>query len=221
MHKICTPDWLAERAFYHFDSIDPRKTALLSIDMQVAFVEPGQPFAMEHAAEVAANTNRLIAALRERGGVIAFTRHSVSDQPPYVLPDFQRKSPTVALGDSVFRPGAPGHAVDRRMDCRAGDIVVDKFRMTAFIHHSSDLHDRLQVKRIDTLIITGVATNVCCESTARDANMLGYRVFFISDATATRTDEEHNATLLNVGAIFADVRNTDSMLSLLQSSAGK
>lgn len=215
MHRISLPSWFESRAFFRFDSVDPRKTALISIDMQVAFVQPGLPIAVEHAAEVAANANRLIAALREAGGTIAFTRHTVSNEAPYVLPDFQRNVPMFELSEQVFQPGTPGHGVDRSMDCRPGDIVVDKYRISAFLPDSSDLHARLQQRGIDTLIITGVATNVCCESAARDASMMGYKIFFISDATATLTDEEHNATLLNVGAIFGDVRSTDSMLGLM------
>ncbi len=218
MHRISIPDWMAGRAFYNFKSITPRSTALLSIDMQVAFVEPGQPFAMAHAGEVAVNTNRIIDALRKAGGTIAFTRHTVADDGPEAKPAFQQEVPAWHLGAEVFRPGLRGHGVDGRMDCRPGDIVVDKFHMSAFIHHSSDLHARLQARGIDTLIVTGVATNVCCESTARDGSMLNYKVFFISDATATLTDEEHNATLLNVGAIFGDVRSTESMLALLQAA---
>ena len=218
MHKISRPEWMDGRAFYNFSTIAPRKTALISIDMQVAFVESGQPFAVVHAAEVAANSNRIIGALRGAGGTIAFTRHTVSDDKPRALPAFQREVPAIRIGEGVFRPGLAGHGVDRRLDCRPEDIVVDKFRMSAFIDHSSNLHEQLQARGIDTLVITGVATNVCCESSARDANMLGYKVFFISDATATLTDEEHNATLLNVGAIFADVRTTESMLALLSAA---
>ena len=69
------------------------------------------------------------------------------------------------------------------------------------------------------LIVVGTATNVCCESTARDAMMLNYKIFFVSDANACRTDEEHNATLAILLVMFADVRSTDEMVNLLQRSA--
>src|SRR5262249_38217788 len=61
--------------------------------------------------------------------------------------------------------------------------------------------------------------NVCCESTARDAMMLNYKVFFVSDANACRTDAEHNATLASLMVMFADVRSTEEMIALLQSRA--
>jgi len=77
----------------------------------------------------------------------------------------------------------------------------------------------LKARGIDTLIIVGTATNVCCESTARDGMMLNYKVFFVSDANACRTDEEHNATLAILLIMFADVRSTDEMIELLQQHA--
>ena len=77
----------------------------------------------------------------------------------------------------------------------------------------------LRARGIDTLIVVGTATNVCCESTARDAMMLNYKVFFVSDGNACRTDAEHNATLASLMAMFADVRSTDEMIALLQRRA--
>ena len=92
-------------------------------------------------------------------------------------------------------------------------------RFDAFMPNSSDLDAILRQRGIDTLIITGTVTNVCCESTARDANMLGYKVVFVTDATAAFTDEEHNAALLSMAAVFAEVRDTAGVLRLLEASA--
>ena len=80
---------------------------------------------------------------------------------------------------------------------------------------------RLQVRGIDTLIITGTATNVCCESTARDAMQMNYKVIFVADANATNTDAEHNATLNNMVRLFADVMTTEELLGFLRSSAAR
>ena len=71
---------------------------------------------------------------------------------------------------------------------------------------------------IDTLNVTGTLTNCCCDSAARDANMLGYKGLFVSDATAAVTDEEHNAALLNLVLMFADVRSTADVLGLIARS---
>src|SRR5262249_22996543 len=96
-----------------------------------------------------------------------------------------------------------------------GDLRVKKNRFGAFVPGSSDLHAILQRRNIDTVIITGTATNVCCESTARDAMMMNYKVIFVSDGTATFNDDEHNATLGIMLAMFADVMSTDEVVTRL------
>ena len=75
------------------------------------------------------------------------------------------------------------------------------------------MHDRLRSAGIDTLIITGTLTNCCCESTARDAMQRDYKVIFVSDGNATQTDAEHNATLVNMVTLFADVMTTDEAVA--------
>jgi ureidoacrylate peracid hydrolase len=96
---------------------------------------------------------------------------------------------------------------------------VPKSRFGAFVAGASRLHEILQQRGIDTLIITGTATQVCCESTARDAMMLNYKVFFVADGNATFTDQEHNATLSAMAHAFCDVRPTQSIVELVQQSA--
>ena len=82
------------------------------------------------------------------------------------------------------------------------DLVLIKRRFGAFVHGSSDLHARLQERGIDTLIISGTLSQVCCEATARDAMMMNYKVFFITDACATLTDAEHGGTLSAMAHVF-------------------
>ena len=78
------------------------------------------------------------------------------------------------------------------------------------------MHTALQGKGIDTLILTDTATNVCCESTARDAMMLNDKVVFVSDGTATHSDAEHNATLANMVTNFADVMTTEEVVGYIR-----
>jgi ureidoacrylate peracid hydrolase len=73
----------------------------------------------------------------------------------------------------------------------------------------------LRARGIDTVIVSGVATNCCCESTAREALSLNYRTFFVADATATDTDDEHNASLSMMLNTFADVRSTDELVDMI------
>ena len=81
------------------------------------------------------------------------------------------------------------------------------------------LHEILQARGIDTLIITGTATNVCCELTARDAMQMNYKVIFVADGNAARTDAEHNATLDNMVVRFADVMTTAELVGFLDKTA--
>jgi ureidoacrylate peracid hydrolase len=117
--------------------------------------------------------------------------------------------------EAAFADGSYGHSLWPDLEVLPADIRLKKNRFGAFVPGSSDLHTVLQARNIDTVIITGTATNVCCESTARDAMMMNYKVIFVSDGTATYNDEEHNATLGIMLAMFADVMTTDEVVDRL------
>jgi len=104
------------------------------------------------------------------------------------------------------------------MDKKDNELLITKYRSSALTPGSSDLKSVLDKLQIDTLIITGTLTNVCCESTARDAMLLNYKTIFVADANGTRSDEEHNATLVNMIQFFADVRMTADTIQLLSNS---
>ena len=89
------------------------------------------------------------------------------------------------------------------------DAVFDKKRYNAF--HGTGLDDSLRSIGVEELIITGVLTNCCCETTARDAFVRDYRVFFVSDATATVNDDLHLATLKNLAFGFAHVMSAEQV----------
>ncbi|MDB5392601.1 MAG: rutB 2 [Rhodospirillales bacterium] len=218
MHKIEIPAWAIERgrAMNFFPTIDPGKTALIVVDLQNAFMVEGQPLANQHALDIIPNVNLLANGLRAAGAKIAWTRHTFVETVPFAPPAWQMTGgyrypeALAALAPDTF-----GHALHDDLDVAPQDLVIDKYRYSAFIHNSSDLDAKLRGTGIDTIIVTGTVTNCCCESTARDGNMLNYKTFFISDATAALTDEEHNAALLSMATIFADVRSTEEMLGLL------
>jgi ureidoacrylate peracid hydrolase len=90
-----------------------------------------------------------------------------------------------------------------------------KKRYSAFIQGSSDIDRQLREAGVDTVVIVGTLTNVCCESSARDAMMLNYRVLFVSDANAALSDAEHNATLATILRVFGDVATTEEVVTLL------
>jgi len=197
------------------DSLVPEKTALLVVDMQNFFVEQGQALEVPAARTLAPNINRLAKAMRDNGGTVVWIRMTLNDE------DLDRWSMFLPFsGDRErFKPvseGEYGHRIWKEMEVRDEDLIVNKKRFSAFIQGSSDLHEILQKRGIDTLIIAGTLTNVCCESTARDAMMLNYRVLMVSDANATLTEQAHEAALMNILFVFGDVQTTDNVMELLQ-----
>ena len=220
-HRIDIPDWALKRArsMNCFTALDPARTALVVVDLQNGFLTSGTAAAEQFGLPILPNVNQLIAAARRAGSTVAFLRQTFSEAPLVDLAPWQKEvSPGIARLRQLLRPGDLAHEVHPDLDVRPGDPVIDKFRHSAFARHSSGLEAVLVERGVDTLVITGAMTNVCCESTARDAYALGYRVFFISDATAALTDEEHNAALLNLSMCFADVRTTDDMLPLFDAA---
>ena len=109
-----------------------------------------------------------------------------------------------------------GHALWAELDAKPEDAQIVKKRFSAFLPGSSDIVAYLRGRGIDTVLIGGTATNVCCESSARDAMMLNFKVIMVHDVLATYTDEEHNATLRTFYSIFGDVMDTDMIIAALQ-----
>lgn len=222
MHKIHIPTWAFDRGrrLNFFPMIQPRTTALIVVDMQNAFVLEGQPMGNRHAFDIIPNVNTLGHAVRASGGMVVWTRHTFVESAPFAPPPWQLNE-RCGYRElmTTLAPGTLGHALHGDLIVAATDLVIDKYRYSAFIHHSSDLDAKLRAAGIDTIIVTGTVTNCCCESTARDGNMLNYKTLFVSDGTAALTDDEHNAALLSMATIFADVRSTRECVALIASSA--
>ncbi len=96
------------------------------------------------------------------------------------------------------------------------DRIITKRRFSPFIVGASDLHDVLQDLGIENLIVAGTATNMCSESTARDAMMLDYKVVMVEDANAARYDDDHLAGLTSFYQSFGDVRTTDDVINMIK-----
>jgi len=112
--------------------------------------------------------------------------------------------------------GQPGHALYADLRPAPADLHLPKLRYSAFIQGSSTLHDELQRRGIDTVLVAGTATEVCCESTARDAMMLNYRTVMLSDGCAAFTAEAHAATLSNFLLYFGDVQSCNEVIDRLR-----
>lgn len=197
------------------EGVRPDRTALLVIDMQIGFIEPGYPSYCAHTPDIIPNVNRLIATCRGAGVRIIFTRHTVIDEAPHAPPAWQLADPYFRPVLEGLRPSAPGHPVHPSIAVQRTDRVIDKYRYSAFLPVSCQLDRELRAAGIDTVIISGTVTDVCCESSARDAHMLGYEVIFVADATATADDAAHNGALLPLAKYFANVKTTDQVIRKL------
>lgn len=196
-----------------FDRFDPVRTALLVIDMQRFYVAE-----IPAVLGIIPNINRLARELRARGGLVVWVGMTAGENGRTRWPVYHDNFFTPEKGANhrdQLSPGNPGHAFHPELDLQPADPVVYKSRFSPFIAGASNLHDVLQERKIENLIVTGTATNMCCESAARDAMMLDYRVVMVSDANAARYDEDHAAGLVSFYQSFGDVRTTQSVLDEL------
>jgi ureidoacrylate peracid hydrolase len=209
-------DWCGRE--HIFADIDPTKTAHIIVDLQNGFMAPGAAVEIPVAREIVPNVNRISAAVRATGGINVFIRYLLDPPTLVAWSHWFNKFMTPArlkLMEKTFAKGCEGFELWPELEVKDGDLIVDKTRFGAFVPGSSNLHDILQERGIETLIITGTATNVCCESTARDAMQMNYQVIFVADGNATNNDAEHNATLNAMMALFADVMTTDEAVDCL------
>jgi len=229
MHAIDIPAWAKARgkAVHDFRTIDPRRTALIVIDLQNFFMCEGQPMANPHAVDIVPNVNRIAAALRRAGGTVIFTQHTfgAADTSHETLRAAgNRDSDFLSNLLALLKPGQPGYEFHPDLHVAAGDVIITKRRASAFHPYAqTELKKILDDAGIDTLIITGCVTNGCCETTARDAHAFNYKVLFASDGTAAMSDAEHNAALLNLSIYFADVQTAAQIVGAIErgTSAGR
>lgn len=218
MHKLSIPPHIVEMVqkrvgrAHPFDTIVPGKAALIVVDMQNYFMHPDYQ-AVPMAREIVPNVNRLAGLVRAAGGRVVWlktatddTRDSWSNYHQHLMSREYADWRYVSMDT-----GHEGHALWPALDARPEDAQIVKKRFSAFIQGSSAIEDHLQGLGVDTLLIAGTTTNVCCESTARDAMMLNYKVVMVHDALAAYTDAEHNATLATFYMIFGDVQSIDEV----------
>jgi ureidoacrylate peracid hydrolase len=227
MHQVEIPAHMVERVMgrrgkrHIFEDLDPARTVHLVIDLQNGFMDPKIPATISSARDVVPSVNQISAAVRRAGGLVIFIQATYDKAVAAVWTTYfgrfnnQRRREKL---NELFTAGHYGHDLWPEVDVQPQDLKVLKRRFSAMLPESSNLDAILKERGIDTIIITGAATNVCCESTARDAMMMNYKVIFVADATATFTDQEHNATLGNM-MLFTDVMMTDEVLSALSSPA--
>ena len=230
MHSVTVPDsirsTIVERRgrIRAHERYDPATTALLVVDMQNHFVADEGLSRVAAAAGIIDNINRLAVATRDAGGTVVWVRSTFTHEgrgawemffTNFIAPERVRE---VRAG---LVDGSWGHRFHADLAIDPDDPVVTKDRFSAFASGASSLHDELQRRGIDTVLVAGTMTNVCCDSTARDAMMLDYRATLLDDANAAHTDEAHVAALTTFASVFGDVISTEEAIAELTHSLAR
>jgi ureidoacrylate peracid hydrolase len=213
MHKYVVPDAIRARVIrlqgkpFALERIEAARTALVVVDMQNYYVAEGFPNESPAARGIVPNINKLAAALRAAGGRVVWVQTDSAqalakwgNHHKYKLTPEKAATRLQKLSDKD-----EGFKLYKTLEPRPDDLYVRKIKFSAMVGESSDLDRVLQKHGIEVLLIAGTKTNVCCDSTARDASMMEYRVAMVSDCTATLNDEEHAAALNNFQVSFGDV----------------
>ena len=198
--------------------IHPTRTALINVDMQRCFVE-ASPLASPDGLIVLGRINALAAACRKAGILVVHTRGWMRADgsnlgvmgelvPPFIVALYTEGSDTAQLHEDL--------------SVASEDIIVDKPRYGAF--HATDLELILRSRGIDTVIVSGIATNICCETTAREAAQRDFRVIFLSDGTATKemggvsAADLQAATCASLGMVFAKIADTEQVIRAVEAA---
>jgi ureidoacrylate peracid hydrolase len=223
MHNYVISDAVKERVLRRqgkllaHDTIDAGRTALVVVDMQNYFCAQGFPAEVPLSRAIVPNINRLARAMRAAGGTVVWVQTDAAEaltrwgnhHKHMLTPE------RVAARLAGLATSAEGFQLFADLEALPGDLRVKKVTYSAFMPGSSDIDAQLKGRGIDTVLIAGTATNVCCESSARDAMLRDYRVVMLSDGNATWTDEEHAATLNSFLMFFGDVMTTDEATARL------
>ncbi len=197
----------------------PAKTALINVDMQRCFVE-ASPLASPDGLALVQRVNDLARACRDADVLVVHTRGWMKKDRSDVGVMGELVPPFIV---DLYTEGEASAELHDALDVAPTDVILNKTRYGAF--HGTDLAEMLRSRGIDTVIISGIATNICCETTAREAAQHDFRVFFLSDGTATKemngvpADELQRATLANLGMVFAQVTTIDEVTEKIRSAA--
>lgn len=215
MHAVSIPESALERGRLMglAKPIDPSTTAVVVIDFQEFFTSEGQPMGNLHARDAIPATNKILEAVRETGGTVIVMQHSFATPKEHAEAE---KSP-VSLDTQELKLGSPSYELHPDLDVADSDIRMVKHRSSP-LHEKAgtDLAQLLAERSVETLIITGVASNGCCDCLARDAFQHDFNVVMATDASAAMTDEEHNATLLNLAIYYAQTLDSNAISASLR-----
>jgi ureidoacrylate peracid hydrolase len=206
--------------------VEPHHTALVVVDVQNDFCAPGGMMDRERndlsaVQEMAAGLPRLIAEARSAGTLVVFVRNVYTTEPNRYLSDvWLEQAARQRKGSYTVSPVCAPESWEGDF---YGDVrplpdepVVTKHRFSCF--HNTDLETVLRARSIRTVVLAGVASNVCVETTAREAFVRDYYVVFLSDGTATYNDASHEATLRVIDQFFGEIATIADVVACWRSA---
>lgn len=208
-HKSRT--WLEKVAPFntHDLRLNRDRSALLVVDMQKFFLDPDSPTYTCGGPAIQPSVAKLISAFRSASRPVIYTRHVHH-------PDFIDAGIMQWWWEGACIEGSPESEIPEEIAPLANEKVIVKHRYSAF--YNTDLETILRCLDVEDIVIAGIMTNMCCESTARDAYYRDYRVFFPADATGTINEEMHLASLLNLAFGFAHITTADQLITQVSTS---
>jgi len=200
--------WLEHIAPFntHTIQLNREKAALLVVDMQYFFLDPSSPTFTCGGLAILPNLKKIIHAFRGADRPVIFTRHVHH-------PDRIDAGIMGWWWEGMCLEGSPESEIHRDISPERNEKVILKHRYSAF--YNTDLETVLRCLHVEDIVIAGIMTNMCCESTARDAYYRDYRVFFPADGTGSITEEMHLASLLNLAFGFSWVTDVDTIVAQL------
>jgi len=204
----------ARRGRLHaYESLVPARTALVVIDLTLGSIDSDPK-----CCTVVEPINRLASTLRDAGGVVAWITPAPADRVNPGLVAIVGADRAQMFFEQA-RADNPQSALWLGLNTDQADLFVQKAGASAFFPGKCALPDHLRRAGVDTVLIVGTVTNVCCESSARDAVELGFRAIMVSDALAGHAFGLHEASLTTFYRIFGDVRPVDEVVDLIRLSA--
>lgn len=216
--------------------VDWTKTGLLVIDLQnyssnvncgvAGMLAERSPdvasYFLPRIGETVANTRRLLEAFRHLSREVIYTRHGalLKDGRDMILRRQRRDADARSQTDrpTLWAKGSHEHEVIAELAPMDGELVIDKNASSPF--NGTGIDQLLRNLGIETLVMTGMATDMCVETTARDAADRGYNVIVVEDAVATFYPQHHHAALSALARVYTQVWRTDRVLDALQEPCG-
>lgn len=204
--------------------IAAERTAIIVVDMQDVFCNPSGAIYVPDTADVVDPILKLLAVGRKAGLPIIYLRHIVRGDGS----DTGRMRDMYPTVDKILARDTPGVGIIATLTPSAGDIIVDKLFYSGF--HNTDLDTILRARDVDTIVVCGTVTNVCCETTIRDAAHREYKVVALADACAAMpypdmgwgaltAAEIQRVSLTTIAMEFGEVTTTDDIIQRIKSSA--